>query len=94
MTIDPITYKRLDQVLCQLGFLRKRVEPKWLRYEHADSDTVIVLVEKKPTDFVRITDAVSARRHLVERGLISAAEIDAILHRQATRKQHSSGKRG
>ena len=87
MATDPVTYKQLNELLCQLGFARQRVEPKWLRYEHPPSDTVIVLVEKRPNELVRVTDAVSARRHLVEKGLVSEDEIDALLHAGATVKK-------
>lgn len=78
MRIEPITYSQLHEILSQLGFSCQRVEPKWIRYEHAPSDTVIVLVEKKPKDRVRVTDAVSARKHLVEKGLISEEEIESL----------------
>jgi hypothetical protein len=94
MVDDPITYQQLDEVLLQSGFSRKRVEPKWLRYEHPGSGTLIVLVEKKPSDFVRVTDAVSARRHLVEKGLIRAEEIEAILSRNRSLQETSSAKKG
>ena len=50
MGTEPITYKQLDELLVHLGFSRQRIEPKWLRYEHAASDTVIALVEKRPQD--------------------------------------------
>jgi hypothetical protein len=79
MPVEQMTYKQLDNVLGQLGFSRRRVEPKWLRYEHADSDTMIALVEKEPNELVRATDAVSARRHLVEKGFVTDAELDTML---------------
>src|SRR5258708_6839043 len=84
MLTDAMTYKQLDDLLLHLGFSRQRVEPRWLRYEHAATDSVIVLVEKQPDELVRITDAVSARQHLVEKGLIREAAFDAYLsHRTA-----------
>ncbi len=76
MESDQITYRQLDELLIHLGFTRSRVEPKWLRYEHAPSDTLIVLADKNPSDMVRITDAVSARRHLIEKGLITPQELE------------------
>ncbi len=79
MESNHITYKQLDDLLTHLGFVRARVEPKWLRYEHVPSGLLIVLVDKKPADLVRVTDAVSAKRHLVEQGLISESELEAFL---------------
>jgi hypothetical protein len=79
MNTDRITYQQLDELLRQLGFSRWHVEPKWRRYEHAPSDTIITLVEKGPHEPVRITDAVSARQHLVEKGLVTEEELEAKL---------------
>ncbi len=87
MDSDRMTYKQLDDLLVQLGFSRTHVEPKWLRYEHPASDTMIVLVDKKQDEPVRLTDAVSARRHLVEKGLITEKEIEAILSHSASGQQ-------
>lgn len=89
MVTNRITYQQFDDLLLQLGFSRKRVEAKWLRYEHAPSELVIVVAEKAPNEPVRVTDAVSARRHLVEKGVISAEELDEILARMPI--PHSSG---
>jgi hypothetical protein len=93
MATDPMTYKQLDDVLAHLGFARRRFEPKWLHYEHPKSGTVIILVEKKPSEFVRVSDAVSARRHLVEKGFIGAEEIDAILSRNENLQKTPSAKK-
>jgi len=87
MVTDRITYAQLDELLTRLGFTRRRVEPKWFCYEHAGTQTMIVLIEKKPTELVRVTDAISARRHLVEKGLISDEDFDAIVPRKATAKK-------
>lgn len=78
-----ITYKQFDELLRQLGFSSERVEPKWIRYEHADSQLVIVVVAREPHELVRVTDAVSARRHLVEKGVIRAEALDDLLSRSA-----------
>jgi hypothetical protein len=79
MPTERITYQQLDDLLVELGFARQTVEPKWLRYEHTASDTTIVVVRKRPDALVRITDVVSARRHLIEKGLISEEEFEALL---------------
>jgi hypothetical protein len=93
MDTDPINYRQLDELLLHLGFTRRRVEPKWLSYEHAASDTVIALVEKQPDAPVRLTDAVSARRHLVEKGLITEEELRAHLTRSATAAKTTPAKK-
>jgi hypothetical protein len=93
MDTDRMTYKQFDDLLVQLGFSRAHVEPKWLRYEHAASDTVIVVADKKQDEPVRITDAVSARRHLVEKGLITEKEIEAIVSRNASAQETVSAKK-
>ena len=87
MAIDVLTYAQLDKVLKGLGFTRDRVEPKWIRYFHKPSDLLIVVVEKKPTELVRPTDALSARLHLVQKGLVSDEELDALLARKTTAKK-------
>jgi predicted RNA binding protein YcfA (HicA-like mRNA interferase family) len=78
-----ITYKQFDALLQHLGFDRARVESKWLRYEHPASQLVIVVAAKEPSELVRVTDAVSARRHLVERGVVSAEQLDELLARDS-----------
>jgi hypothetical protein len=85
--LEDMTYQQLDEVLIRLGFSRQHVEPKWLRYEHADSNTIIALVEKEPHEQVRITDAVSARRHLIEKGFLSDQELDAMLYAGASSRR-------
>jgi hypothetical protein len=84
METDPITFKQLNELLVHLGYSRRHVEPKCLRYEHAASDTLIVPVEKAPHEPVRIIDAVSARRHLVEKGLITEDALESLLLPNAT----------
>jgi len=81
MATNRITYKQFDELLRHLGFSRERARSKWLRYEHPESGLVIVVAAKRPSELVRATDAVSARRHLVEKGVISANELDELLSR-------------
>ena len=87
MATDTMTYAQLDMVLKGLGFTRDRVEPKWIRYFHKPSDLIIAVVEKKPTELVRPTDALSARLHLVQMGLISDEELDAMLTQKTAAKR-------
>ena len=79
MATNRISYKQFDELLRHLGFSRERVESKWLRYEHPETELVIVVAAKGPSELVRVTDAVSARRHLVEKGVITAKSLDDLL---------------
>lgn len=79
MASKRMTYEGFDALLTQLGFTRDRVESKWIRYRHSATELVIVVAAKAPDDFVRVTDAISARRHLVEKGIIGAEELDELL---------------
>jgi hypothetical protein len=76
MVNNQVTYGQLDKLLLQPGFIRQRVKSKWRRYEHAASDTVIILADKKPGDPARPSEVVSARIHLVAKGLISEEELE------------------
>jgi hypothetical protein len=78
MTDDRITYRQLDALLKRVGFTRERREPKWLRYHHAATNTEIILVEHEPGDFIRPSDAWSAREHLLRKGLVSEADFNAL----------------
>ena len=90
MNTDPITYKQLDALLIHLGFSRTHVEPKWLRYDDASSDTWIILVDKQPHEIVRVTDAFSARHLLVEKGLVSEEDMEAIFAQNAPEQKSVS----
>ncbi len=79
MATDQITYQDLDDLLTHLGFHRDHINAKWLRYQHSDSGTEIILVDKKPAEQVRPTDAWSAREHLLQKGLITEKELDKFL---------------
>lgn len=85
MAVEQFTYQQLDNVLNRLGFrLRYTTDPKnrkWRCYEHADSQTEIILMDQKPAETVRAADALSARRHLVEKGLVSDEDLDRMLLR-------------
>ena len=72
MVGNPVTYEQLDQVLRQLGFISRKAEPRLQHYEHALSDTTIILGDRRPTESVLPSELVSARRHLIEKGHVGA----------------------
>ena len=90
MGTDRFTYRQFDELLLSLGFTRQHVAPKWRRYDHAASDTMIAVVEKGPDELVRITDAVAARLLLVEKGLISEQELQDRLGRSVAAQPTAS----
>lgn len=93
MEIDRITYRQLDELLLSLGFTRRHSPPKWRCYDHVASDTMIVVVEKGPDEPVRITDAFSARVHLVQNGLITEEELKERLAHSAPAQPTASAKK-
>jgi hypothetical protein len=92
LATDRFTYRQLDEVLLSLGFTRQHVAPKWRRYDHTASNTMIAVVEKGPDELVRITDTVAARQLLVEKGLITVEELEERLERSATPQSTTSAK--
>jgi predicted RNA binding protein YcfA (HicA-like mRNA interferase family) len=86
-----MTYEQFDTLLRRLGFTQERVESKWLRYRHEEAELVIVVAAKPASEFVRVSDAVSARRHLVEKGVVSAKKLDALLSQNSI--PEASGKK-
>jgi hypothetical protein len=91
MVSKQVTYERLGQVLRQLGFNSRKVEPRWHRYEHAASDTVIIVGDRTPTESVLPSELVSARRHLIDKGLVDAAELEQMLSPPSPRQKSTSG---
>ena len=90
MGTDRFTYRQFDDLLLSLGFTRQHVAPKWRRYDHLSSDTLIAVVEKGPDELVRSTDAVAARLLLVEKGLISENELQERLAQSAAQPTTSA----
>jgi hypothetical protein len=83
MDRESVTFEQLDWVLGQLGFSRQVAPPKRIWYEHPGSATVIVLADQKLGEPVRPPDWYSARVHLIEKGLVSAEQLDEMLSLKA-----------
>jgi hypothetical protein len=84
MATEQVTYEQLDNLLTSLGFRSEKVN-RWKRYEHAESDTVIILGDRKPTEFALPSEVVSAQRHLIEKGLVDEDELQQMLLNGAAR---------
>ncbi len=93
MDRENITFEQLDRVLGQLGFSRQVAPPKRVWYEHAQSETVIVLADQKLSEPVRPPDWIAARVHLIEKGLVSEQELTAMLGPKVTPPKASAGKK-
>jgi hypothetical protein len=79
MTNNQVTYGQLDKVLRELGFICQKVGPRWKRYEHAASDTVILLGDRQPNEAALQSEVVSARVHLVQKGLVSEVDLERMM---------------
>ena len=71
-----VSYEQLGRLLVELGFVESRQEGKWKAYRNAGRDVVIVWADRPAHEEARERDVVSARRHLVESGLMRAEEFD------------------
>jgi hypothetical protein len=94
MTHNQITYGQLDKILRQLGFVCQFIEPHWKRYEHAASDTVILLGDRKPNEVALQSEVVSARIHLIQKGLIGEKKLEEMLFAKPGTPKSSVGKKG
>jgi hypothetical protein len=92
MRKNDVTYGQLDNLLSQLGFVRHPGAPKWVWYEHADSGTEIILANKKSNETARPSEVVSARVHLIAKGLISEEEFDTLLTNGPGAKKAAKGR--
>lgn len=79
MINNKVTYGQLERVLSKLDFSMKKVKPHWKCYEHAPSDTVIIFADEKPSEPALPSVVLSARIHLIDKGLINEAELDKLL---------------
>ena len=68
--ISSITYSQLDRLFGALGFEVASSGHPGQVYRHPESGVIIVLAMRRPTDLVSSADLMSARRHLIERGLL------------------------
>lgn len=69
------------------------MEPRWRRYEHAHSDTMTSVGDRRPTESVLPSELVSARRHLIEKGHVDAEELEQMLSPKSPRQKTTSSSR-
>jgi len=68
-------YGDLDRFLRGLGFQRQVVEQHRLVYEHPESKTLVVLVDRDESAPVREADVVSIQKQLLDHGLASQNDL-------------------
>lgn len=66
-----VRFSELRQLLEGLGFTCFQ-KPKWVAFEHAASDTLIVLRKYRANEVVSPTDLAAASTMLDQRGLLEA----------------------
>jgi hypothetical protein len=80
MNNDQVPFDRVRKVLLDLGFVERRVRDKYLLFEHAPSGTLLPYRDYKRDDSMSWQDLAMTRRQLDERGLLEAANFEALLH--------------
>jgi hypothetical protein len=84
MKNDAVSFSVLQQVLAELGFVRKKVGGPQVVFEHAPSATVFLFRAYKARDKVSPADLVGVRKILDERGVIEPQALEELLHQPST----------
>jgi hypothetical protein len=75
------SFRVLRQILLDLGFTM-RVDPKFIRFDHAASQTWFVYPVYRDEEEVSAGDLVAARRILDERGLMPRERFEELLRQK------------
>ena len=70
----------IEQLLLRLGFVAMPTQGSHRVYTHADSDTVIMLPPSDTNGRAGGAHVVAVRKMLVERGIVSQASFERLLH--------------
>ena len=81
MTNNQIPFTRLRNILHDVGFEETAIPGPYRLFQHSPSETVLVYREYQPADPVSWHDLVTTRRQLDERGLLTAGDFEALLHK-------------
>jgi hypothetical protein len=74
-----VTYRQLEHLLLQLGFVETARDDQVIVYQHAAADSLILLPAKGGDREAREADLMSAERHLVGWGHIEEADFEDFL---------------
>jgi predicted RNA binding protein YcfA (HicA-like mRNA interferase family) len=80
MKNNAVPFVTLQRVLTDLGFVETRVPGSHVVFEHAPSDTVFLFRTYRPRDKVTAADLIGVRKLLDEKGLVTSASFDELLH--------------
>ena len=78
---NSITFATLDRFLADLGFVVTIIPNSHILYEHAESDTVIMLRLHRPSDAVDPGAWVVVRKTVVDRGVAEEAAFERLLQK-------------
>jgi predicted RNA binding protein YcfA (HicA-like mRNA interferase family) len=79
--LDNIIFADLEKLLLRLGFVNCPSTGTQRVFQHADSETVIVLPAYETDELVRPIHLVGMRKILVENGLITSAAFDGYMEK-------------
>jgi len=79
---EPMTYKRLEEVLIDLGFV-KTVGSNYVVYKNARYDAVQILPQKNPEDELSTFHYLSVRNNVKWKGVTTEQSLDERLNRPA-----------
>ncbi|GDX40261.1 hypothetical protein LBMAG21_05530 [Armatimonadota bacterium] len=79
---EPMTYRRLDEVLIDLGFV-KTVGSNYVVYKNARYDAVEILPQKDPEDVLSKWHYLSVRNNVKWKGVTTEQSLDERFNRPA-----------
>ena len=74
-----VTYRQLENLLLQLGFVETGRDDKAIVYQHSGADSLILLPAKGSDRDARGADLMSVERHLVGWGYLEEADFEDFL---------------
>jgi hypothetical protein len=77
------TFGTLRQVLLDLGFRTRTLPAGHIRFDHAPSDTLVILRPYKDDDTVDQGNLIGVRRLLDEKGVIDRDKFDELLRERS-----------
>ena len=76
MTSQPISYKTVERLLKDLGFVQSHVSSSHTMYKEPQTGSVVLLPPHRPTETVPIYKLVQLKQVVVQNGFIDAAAFE------------------
>ena len=73
-----ISYGQLHRALLKLRFVETNSETRCKAYHHSDTNTLILLANRRPERFAREPEVRSVIRHVVEKGIAPQEELERL----------------